>query len=178
MTPLPAIKIHVDTLYLTQRKQKGFTEAYLMGVDARMSDALKFTVYLESGAVWSGLPIEALYCDRFGAIAPCHWSNEILQPYSCLDGPVSVIRYKLLKNAKLIIKDLGAARYLFTINYQGGGLADDPEQFKTHNVIVLDEFGVLAAVPNNYMKVADNWFGANIDTRNYRRNNKHYFAGG
>ena len=75
-----------------------------------------------------------------------------------------------------MIKDLGPANYLFTINYQGDGIAEDPEQYKTHNIVVLNN-GQLAAVPNNIMKAKDNWFSTDKKMK-YARIKKHYFAGG
>jgi hypothetical protein len=176
MIPSPNIKIHVNDNYLTNNKESGYTEAYLMAVDCRPNDIIRFTVLLESGAVWSGLPIEAIYCDKFGELNGTALENEQLQPYSCLEGQVSVISYGLIKNVELSTK-LGKAYYLFTINYQGEGLSEDPEQYKTHNIVVL-ESGQLAAFPNNYIKVVNNWFNKDIDTKNYQRTSKYYFAGG
>lgn len=183
MINTPSIKVKVNNYYLTDGTDLGkFTEGYLMAVDCRPFQAIKFTVYLESGAIWSGLPIEAIYCDNFKEISlssapPQHLTTDVLQPFSCLEGPYDTIEYNLIKNAKLNTK-LGNAHYLFTINYEGSGLASDPEQYKTHNIVVL-ESGQLAALPNNMIKVVDNWFSDDtIDTSNYKRSSKHYFPGG
>ncbi len=177
MLSLPAIKVSIAKGYLTANAEHGFVNAYLMAVDARPSQHLRFTVYLESGAIWSGLPIEAIYCDRFGLITPDNLTTETLQPFSCLEGPVSIISYPLIKHAHLETR-LGKARYLFTINYEGEGLSEDPEQAKSHNIVVLQN-GRLAALPNNYMRVVDNWFSeADQSTSNYKRTNRFFFPGG
>lgn len=178
MINTPATKVFVRKKYLTQVETEDLVEAYLMAVDCRPSDRIRFTVLLSSGGVWSGLPIEALLCDRFGArftTTPEIYPTETLQPYTCLEGPYNIVEYSLLKNAKL---DFGAkGNYLFTINYEGAGLAEDPEQYKTHNIIV-GELGHLYAFPNNYFRVINNWFGSDVEEiKEYRRDSKFYFAG-
>jgi hypothetical protein len=173
----PQIKVLVANEYLTAGVQSGFSEAYMMGLDCRNSSYIRFTVYLESGAVFSNLPIEAIYCDKFDdEVKKGKFKTEQLQPYSCLDGTVSWLIYDLIKNAEVKVLNLGLANYLFTINYQGDGISEDPEQYKTHNIVALSN-GQLAAVPNNFMIVKDNWFSTG-KTLKYSRVKKHYFAGG
>lgn len=180
MINTPAIKVRVSNFFLTaDQSNTDFTEAYLMAVDCRSGDLIRFSVYLKTGAIWSGLPIVALHCDRFSKIHDETFilENEDLQPYSCLEGPVTVFSYDLLKNAKASCL-YGECRYLFTINYSGSGLAEDPEQHKTHNVVVLKN-GQLAAFPNNFIRFSDNWFAEIQEPINlYKRNNIHYFSGG
>ena len=55
MIKSPTIKVLVENSYLTNNKQKGFSEAYLMGLDCRTSAHIRFTVYLDTGAVLSYL---------------------------------------------------------------------------------------------------------------------------
>lgn len=179
MNNVPSIKVLVDKTFITDSKESGLIEAYLVAVDCRKGSVIRFTVYLSSGALWSGLPISAIWCDRYAQVDVSSRiiNTEILQPYSCLEGPISIISFDLLKNGN-IESQLGSANYLFTINYEGDGLAEDPEQYKTHNVVVLKN-GQLAALPNNYIRFLDNWF-ANDDekTDNYRRSRIHHFPGG
>lgn len=188
MVNLPTIKILVKRSYLTQdpADEYVFTEAYLVAVAANAGDALYFTVYTIDGAIFSDLPIEAIMCDRFDIndeIDSSAYDNEELQPFTCLEGPVSVISYDLMKNARLVARvgrDQVPARYLFTLYYHGEGLAEDPEQSKTHNVVVLEN-GQLAALPNNKCLFIDNWFASNEGGAKwppYRRRTKFYRAGG
>lgn len=178
MINTPAIKVLVLDEYLTDFKKSGQTEGYLLAADCRPNSVIKFTVYLESGAVWSGLPIEAIFCDRFQEINQKEFKKtEELQPFSCLEGPVSLLSYSLLKHANLKTR-LGPANYLFTINYEGEGLSEDPEQHKTHNIVVLGS-GQLAALPNNFISVSDNWLAdARHDLSQYKRTRKFFFPGG
>lgn len=181
MIETPQIMVYVPSQYLGYKDQNQLKKAYLMAVDSRTSMALSFTVYLETGAIWSGLPIEAIRMDKYNKInLKVQFSNDLLQPFSCLSDDASIIEYSLLKNAKVSCKGLGPGHYLFTISYRNKGLAEDPEQNKTHNIICLDN-GQLAALPNNNLIVKDNWFSdenQKEELKNYKRNSKHYFPGG
>jgi hypothetical protein len=184
---LPTIKVLVKRSFLTQDSadEYVFTEAYLVAVAANAGSALMFTVYTADGAIFSDLPIEALLCDRFGIndeIDASAYDTPELQPFTSLEGPVSVISYDLMKNARLVAKVAGdkvPAHYLFTLAYSGDGLAEDPEQSKTHNVVVLEN-GQLAALPNNMCLFIDNWFSTSggINWPSYKRRHKYYRAGG
>lgn len=179
MINIPSIKVFVLNEYLTDFKKQGTTEAYLLAVDCRPGSIIRFTVYLESGAIWSGLPVEAIFCDRFSQIdISKKQTTPHLQPFSCLEGSLSVISYSLLKHAELQTR-IGPGHYLFTINYEGDGLSEDPEQHKTHNIIVL-ESGQLCALPNNFIQVVDNWFSKSNtdDLTHYKRAKKFFFPGG
>lgn len=180
MTETPAIKVFIDREYITNHSDMSLSliEAYLLAVDCRTNDRIRFTVFLQSGAIWSGLPIEAIWCSRFGDIDTSKkLTTDELQPYSCLEAPAVVFSYKALKHANMLVKGLGAANYLFTINYQGEGFAEDPEQSKTHNIVVL-EHGQLGAFPNNYLLVDEPWFTEKSETADYRRDAKFYFPQG
>jgi hypothetical protein len=176
MINAPTIKLFVESKYITGTKGDRIP-CYLMGIDARENQHLRFTVYLNSGAIWSGLPIEALRSDRIEETQTHLFENHELQPFSCLDGAVSVLTYKLLMNAN-VKTSLGEGRYLFTINYQGIELSDDPEQYKTHNIIAIDN-GQVCAFPNNMIRIIDTWFGSiKEDVSNYKRTQIRYMAGG
>lgn len=183
----PTIKVFVDTRFLYNEFYKPvdfFLEGYLVAVRCVPSRALLFTVHLENGALWSGLPIEALYKD-LPEERPVPRSNEILQPWSCLESPVNVIQYRYMKDQEAIVNspDIQGvnAEYLFTIDYHGEGLAQDPEQHKTHNILRLRDSGQLCAMPNNYLVFQD---GYQYDTRladtrsKLRRHNRYFKAGG
>lgn len=158
---LNPLKILVKSNYLSfNMTDHPFTAAYLMSVQASPNSALLFTVYTEHGAIFSGLPLEALLLFIPEIADINEYTNEQLQPYSCLEGVAPVISYELLKDASALVVVAGEtvnATYLFTIPYCGRGLAEDPEQTKTHNIMALYN-GQLAALPNNHCLFQDNWF--------------------
>jgi hypothetical protein len=178
---LPAINVKVCKTYLTDGVESGLEDAYLLAVKSIAGRPLLFTVYLDAGAAWSGLPITAIYCDRFNPInydAP-PLEIEEAQPFSCLEGDINVITYDLLKNAEAKIKIKGEvvkANYLFTIDYLGEGLSEDPSQHKTHNIFVLDT-GQLVAYPNNMILWQDGFFAYSPDEMpKYKRTNKYWLG--
>lgn len=173
------LKVFVKSEYLTNGKVLNeFIEAYLMALKAVVNRAIEFTVYTEHGAIFSGLPIEAVYKHIPNGKFKI-FKTDKLQPYTCLESPVNIVKYGLLEHALCLVPSLKTyGHYLFTIDYSGGGLANDPEQHKTHNIIYLAS-GQLAAMPNNFIQFIDNWFvGLEIKKYPYKRRTKNYYAGG
>ncbi len=187
MINLPAIKISVPTKRLTQNPEKwGSTQGYLVAVKSEPSNPLKFTVYLESGALWSGLTIDDIYCGRykFEVENTRYYQIDELQPYSCLSKDISLIEYEFMKNMHGKFKigcDSVEGIYLFTLDTYGmGTLADDPEQYKTFNVVQLEN-NQIAALPNNYCSWHDEFMFDEEkakDRAKYRRNANYPLAGG
>lgn len=179
---LPAIKVYVDNKYLNQ-EMTGFTEAYLIAVASIPSRPLFFTVHLETGAVWSRLPITAIRSSRYNNLTEFKTTLplDVAQPYSCLEGNINVIVYEHLRHCQVTVKSIDNVyrngTYLFTIDVMGQGLSEDPEQYKTHNVIELDT-GELVAYPNNMLLFKDEFFTKTDKFPNYRRSNNFYLAGG
>lgn len=173
---LPAIKLFVRKKYIVYDPEDGFIEAYLMAVTAINGKALKFTVLTEHGAIYSGLPIEALFIKpSFEKI----YDTPKLQPFSALEGPVSCVVLPLVQEAICNVIPLGeSAQYLFSLFYESSlGLADDPEQNKSHNIVALSS-GQLAAMPNNYLLFTNNWFCDTLNTVTYKRQKQKFYPGG
>lgn len=178
---LPAIRVLVKNDFL-MKGNNGYQYGYLVAVTSIPSRPLLFTVHLDSGALYSRLPINALLCPRFDeADDPTYptspYSLESLQPYSALEGSIQVITYDFLKDSDAIANIDGldvAGRYLFTIDVMGPGLSEDPEQFKTFNVIALSN-NQLAALPNN-MLYFPNGFSADDNgwPTDIRRNTRYW----
>lgn len=154
------IKVQVKRSFLYQSREKGFEDGYLIAVKSQNNRPLMFTVHLESGALFSNIPINQIYCNRFRKNNEKSYCLDSLQPYSCLTGDINVIKYNHLKDCKVHIKTLGTGYYLFTIDYLGEGLSEDPEQIKSHNIIALMD-GALCALPNNHCLFIDRFFTNN-----------------
>ncbi len=174
----PTISVKVPNRYLTQDSTDDtLTSGYLTAVKSVDGNCLMFTVILECGAMYSNLPIEAIYCDRYGEINPeSSFNTQQLQPYSCLDGNINIVEYSVARHSEMLVKIAGldvAARYLFTIDYNGTDLADDPEQRKTHNIVCLIS-GQLAALPNNKCLFTNKSLTKVDGWPKLRRTNKYY----
>jgi hypothetical protein len=55
------------------------------------------------------------------------------------------------------VRNKRTGSYLLTIDQEGGGWAEDPEQHKTFNLGFYDS-GQLFALPNNFAQFLDNHF--------------------
>lgn len=139
-------------------------DAYLVAVTAQAGRPLLFTILLENGALFSGLPITALFCEKHDARIPATPQTLSLaeaQPWSCLEGPAQIVEYELLLDSRVWVRtprfENRNCFYLFTIDYHGEGLAQDPEQSKSHNILVSEK-GELLAMPNNYCLFQNEWF--------------------
>lgn len=149
-------KVKVAKKYLTDSKEEGFVDAYLIAARCLASRAILFTVHLENGAVYSGLPIEAIY-GKWSVDTKDSLETTALQPWSCLEG-AQYISYTHLAHYDVLCTTLQrSGRYIGTIDYNGAGLAQDPEQYKSHNLI-LPDLGQLMAMPNNYCLFKDEYF--------------------
>jgi hypothetical protein len=181
-TPTLRVRVHNSFLGLFE---EGNTEAYLIAVTSIPNGILAFTVHLETGAIWSRLPINALFMRRFKPDAnPSIMPLNVAQPYSCIEGSIMAIAHPYLKNYEVLVYLNGdrnslprKGHYLFTVDYLGEGLAEDPVQFKTHNICVLDT-GELIAYPNNFLLFPDNYFTSNNLLPEYKRQDKFYLPGG
>lgn len=158
----PTIHVAVNNKFLTDGGTEGATEGYLVAVKCVENRPLLFTAHLKNGALYSGLPIHAIYHIEKLAAAKLGSNIELCQaqPWSCLAGPVNLVELPYLRNYDVEIRSpdlVGTGMYLFTIDYHGNNLAADPTQYKLHNIISLDG-GPLVAMPNNYCKFLDRFF--------------------
>lgn len=172
----PPLKVRVLTRFMSNSAALArhpelpqLVDGYLVAVTAQAGRPLLFTVLLENGALFSGLPISALYCEKYGAeISPFPQGLSVVeaQPWSCLEGPAQIVEYELLLDSQVWVRtprfENRNCFYLFTIDYHGEGLAQDPEQAKSHNVLVSDQ-GQLLAMPNNYCLFRNEWFTGGQD---------------
>lgn len=152
---LPTFPVLVQNEALTLGAHTGFTAGYLVAARCIKSRPLLLSVHLENGALYAGLPVNAIY----GLESAKTRQLEVheAQPWSCLESPANAITLTHLKNYDVQVHSpayTGTGRYLFTIDYSGEGLAQDPEQHKSHNIIATED-GPLVAMPNNYCVFAD-----------------------
>lgn len=175
--PTP-IHCKVRLSFVTNREQMGLEDCYVFAVTILENRTLLFTCHTENGAVYSRLPIWAFQHDNFNPeidhVRSLNVGNIMsLCPWGCLGYDASIIEHAYLKDyeASCKIEDqFFDGRYLFTIDYNKGLYAQDPEQHKTHNIFEL-ETGHYCALPNNHFKLEDSHF-TNKDTNcaHYRRN--------
>lgn len=173
----PMLKLNVLKSFLTQDSldSNTFLECYLISVKSIYGRPLLFTIYTEDGALYSNLPIHCLYLNQL----KFQIELDVAQPYSCISDKIQIIQYEFMKDMDVkcyLSSGVRKGRYLFTIDYYNDGLAEDPEQFKTHNIIALDE-GPLVALPNNKCLFNDGFFSKQSNELPKYKRNSNYWKG-
>lgn len=170
---IPSFRCNVRDRFLGDGT--GSSQAYLIACTSIPNRPLFFTAHLFTGAIWSRLPIHALWSDFFdhGIGQPDELTLDQAQPYSCLGGDIQYIEYQHLKNYRVKLDSGQSGTYLFTIDIIGQGLAEDPEQHKTHNICVLDN-GNLVAFPNNKLLFLDEYFTDGQTFPKYKRQSQYW----
>jgi hypothetical protein len=116
--------------------------------------------------MWARMPITALVGDT-----PVEeWAEELpayaAQPWDCMSHDHSVYVLNRATPAPWMAKVDGEfypAKYLFTVDYTGSEIADDPAQHKQSHVLELVDAGSytgnIVALPNNRVRVTHPaWF--------------------
>ena len=121
---------------------------------------------VHGGAMWARMPITALVADtpveEWATPMPVHYA----QPWDCssLDHAVYVLdRATPCPWLAKVNNKLFPAKYMFTVDYVGSEIADDPAQHKQSHVLELLDAGELTgnivALPNNRVRVTHPaWF--------------------
>jgi hypothetical protein len=100
------------------------------------NQALQFSVLLESGALYTGIPIHMISTPKF--MAKMELSKA--QAYDCIGSNIQAITLDLLRYMTCTVKlnndEIVFGKYLFTIDFlDDNGLARHPEQWKQFHVV-------------------------------------------
>lgn len=151
---LPPLPVFVHQFYLgTGNAPEAGT---LISVRAQQNQALQFSVLLESGALYTGLPISAI--SRKKDFTPLDLS--VAQAYDNISSNVEVITLETIRYAKCTYLPFGDkqainAYYLFTIDFVETGLARDPVNWKQFHVLEEVETGRLVTYPQYRIQFKD-----------------------
>ena len=145
--------------YITNNMEMGFEKCIIHAVTCKVSQALTFTILLESGAQYRGVPIHGLSVGQDpDYIAPKEYPLNHQQVWGCFGTDFSIVDMKFNKDMpaecvtatgeKITANGLGWA-----IEFHGDGYSNAPHQDKNFNMLV-SEHGHLIAMPNNRRR----WF--------------------
>lgn len=136
-----------EFLYNFEKGHGEFTPAYVHGVCAMEGRCLNFQVLLETGALWTRLPIHALVYEKQ---AP-QLALKYIQPWDCPSYHLSVHQYSYLRNTPVKVLlgngEIVRGHYQFTVDYAQMPFAENDEHKCSH--IIKTENGNLLAQPNN-----------------------------
>jgi hypothetical protein len=124
------------------------------------------------GAMFAEVPIEAL-CWK-----PCSRpETNDCAPWDVFSETFTVVELSLLMRGRVeILPKRLPGRYLFSIDFCGTDLADDPYQHKQLHIIMADD-GFFSAVPNNRMLYVDPaMFKTATERPDFESDGREYFS--
>ena len=114
---------------------------------------------LHGGAMWARMPIEGLVADIPVEELPEPMLDHLCQPWDCESRDHSVVVMDRVSSSPWLCKIDGefyTGKYMFTVDYTGNDIADDPAQHKQSHVIYLTDAGSwtgnFVALPNNRVR--------------------------
>jgi hypothetical protein len=177
---LPPIRVFVWDYFLfdSDSSQEGKTGGHLISVRARQNQALQFTVLLDNGALFTGLPANAITFTE--KLLDRKLELFDAQMWDCISDSIEVFTMESLRYAECEVKGehinkLG--KYLFTIDFIGEGYSRHPTHWKQlHAIQTTDDYFVL--YPQYRIKFLD---AALIDDKKnlpkYKANSYHWIVG-
>lgn len=184
--PLIAVKVRKQFLRNFHDGHGEFIDGYLFGVYAQRNQALLFNVFLETGAVYYRLPLNAF----INANTPTQTIPDLTTPdvqlWDCLSNQIEVIQWGFLKDqvASINLDNLGVVKgqYLFTIEYLQNdtgeldlGFINVPGEYKCAHILALEN-GYFCAMPNNKIVWQDQAFVKPDSKHDYKINRNRFFA--
>lgn len=177
---LPPIEVFIWNRFLhdNDSNYEGKTQGHLVSVRARQNQALQFSVLLETGALFTGLPAHAVTFRK-----DC--LNKILnlsdaQMWDCVSDDIEVFTIESLRYAEceVIGNQIAASgKYLFTIDFVGEGYSRHPTHWKQlHAVQTLS--GDLLLYPQYRIIFLDKALcSSNSDIPKYKANTTQWIVG-
>jgi hypothetical protein len=174
---VPRLKVFVRKDFLSKEPEDAvfYEKAYLVSIHARPNEPFLFSVHLQSGALFSGLPVHALSLKEIDLK-----NKDLVEPtklgyWGALSDEIQTIQISYLKNY-LVRYQNHSGFYLFSIEPTLGGYTEDPEQYKLMHVIAF-QTGQIGIYPNNDLLFIDEHFvDESLPTGHYRRNSKKRYA--
>lgn len=177
---LPPVEVFIWNRFLhdNDSNYEGKTQGHLVSVRARQNQALQFSVLLETGALFTGLPAHAITFRK-----DC--LNKILnlseaQMWDCVSDDIEVFTIESLRYAEceVIGNQIAASgKYLFTIDFVGEGYSRHPTHWKQlHAVQTLS--GDLLLYPQYRIIFLDKALcSSNSDVPKYKANTTQWIVG-
>jgi hypothetical protein len=177
---LPPIPVYIWDYFLFDcdnnytRKTKG----HLISVRGRSNQALQFSVLLENGALFTGLPANAITFREDTVLNRIQLQDA--QMWDCVSDDIEVITLETLRYMDCEVKagELGwlSGTYLFTIDFVGEGLSRNPVDWKQFHAIQSTR-GDFLLYPQYKMYFRDKSLTEVLAVPNYKANTKHWIVG-
>lgn len=133
---LPPLQVLVNNQFML--KKPGYTPGILIQARALQNQAIQFSVLLNTGALYTGLPINAITTKPVKAL-----SLSQCAPFDAIDSSIECIVLDTLRHMPCTVKFFDSTppkegKYLLTIDMNGNGLSRHPVQWKQNHLIELN----------------------------------------
>ncbi len=177
---LPPIRVYVWDYFLFDGDSNQYkkTTGHLISVRARQNQALQFSVLLDNGALFTGLPAHAITFrdDLFNQ----KLNLQDAQMWDCVSDQIDVFCMESLRYAQLVVKpsmiESKSGMYLFTIDFVGEGFSRHPTHWKQLHAIQTTD-GYFMLYPQYRIQFIDEALLENEKLPKYKANSKQWIVG-
>lgn len=177
---LPPIPVYVWDYFLfdCDSSKEGKTGGHLVSVRARQNQALQFSVLLDNGALFTGLPAHAITFREDTANGKLELSDA--QMWDCVSDDIDVFCMESLRYAECEVRpnkiNAKSGIYLFTIDFVGEGYSRHPTHWKQLHAVQTND-GYLMLYPQYRIQFLDNALFESNEIPKYKANTKHWIVG-
>lgn len=177
---LPPIRVFIWNRFLfdDNSSHSGKTGGHLVSVRGRQNQALQFSVLLDNGALFTGLPAHAITFteDEFNGIL----NLQDAQMWDCVSDDLEVFTIEMLRYAECEVRpemiNAKLGTYLFTIDFVGEGFSRHPTHWKQLHAIQTHD-GYLLLYPQYRIRFLDKALLEQEELPKYVANTKHWIVG-
>lgn len=177
---LPPIPVYVWDYFLfdCDNSKEGKTSGHLVSVRARQNQALQFTVLLDTGALFTGLPAHAITFREDTVNGKLELPDA--QMWDCVSDDIDVFCMESLRYAECVVRpnkiNAKSGIYLFTIDFVGEGYSRHPTHWKQLHVVQTND-GYLMLYPQYRIQFLDAALFEATELPRYKANTKHWIVG-
>lgn len=177
---LPPIRVYIWDYFLFDgdSNKENKTGGHLVSIRARQNQALQFSVILDTGALFTGLPAHAItFREDLG-----NGKLELLdaQMWDCISDDIEVFCMESLRYAECEVRptiiNAKLGTYLFTVDFVGEGYSRHPTHWKQlHAIQTIDGYFML--YPQYRILFLDKALYETKELPRYKANTKQWIVG-
>jgi hypothetical protein len=178
---LPPIRVFVWDYFLfdSNSSKEGKTGGHLISVRARQNQALQFSVLLDNGALFTGLPAHAITFRQDSINGKLELPDA--QMWECVSDDIEVFTMETIRYAECeVVPDKIGSKlgmYLFTIDFIGEGFSRHPTHWKQLHAVQTND-GYLMLYPQYRLRFLDNaLFENKNELPKYKANSRQWIVG-
>ena len=178
---LPPIRVYIWNYFLfdCSSMREGKTGGHLVSVRARSNQALQFSVLLDNGALFTGLPAHAITFTESSFNGKLELPDA--QMWDCISDDIEVFCMESLRYAECEVKpnmiNPMSGKYLFTVDFVGEGYSRHPTHWKQLHAVQTNS-GYFVLYPQYRIRFLDNALLENQEELpHYLANTRHWIVG-